>query len=125
MSLTNYMGCLMSFCKSLSLYYTKTFSDASQSFSQAIYFINRIFNRRRRSIRIRRTTTKWILQPLEHIVLAAKKVLWLYVYKRELVGAGAVYVFYWYEWLAHLGNFRQSVMKMRYPPSSLLGSSHA
>jgi hypothetical protein len=44
MLLPNYMGCLMEFCKSVSLYYTKmfskswTFSDASQSLSREIYF---------------------------------------------------------------------------------------
>jgi hypothetical protein len=46
MSLPNYMGCLMEFCKSVLLYYTKmcfiilTFSDASQSLSREIYFSN-------------------------------------------------------------------------------------
>jgi hypothetical protein len=40
MSLPNYMGCLMEFCKSVSLYYTKmcfkilNISDASQSLSR-------------------------------------------------------------------------------------------
>jgi hypothetical protein len=44
MSLPNYMGCLMEFCKSVSLYYTKmcfnilNFFRRTQSLSREIYF---------------------------------------------------------------------------------------
>jgi hypothetical protein len=65
MLLPIYMGCLMEFYKSLSLYYKKmcfkilNFFDASQSLSQAIYFKSSVSP----TIPRTRTTTKQNLDP--------------------------------------------------------------